>query len=109
MNNITDYLTPSQNQIMGILRQLLPALGAVAVTLGWVTQEQLGQVTAIILELAGPIMLIAGWALSLKANTKTSIIKAAAGMTETSVTGNIIKIDDPALAQAAREHALATK
>lgn len=109
MSDITDYLTPSQNQIMGLLRQVLPALGTVAVTLGWITSDQLGQITAIILQLAGLITLVISFVLSLKANTKTSIIKATAGMAETSVSGSTITINDPGLAKSAQEHALAVK
>ena len=100
---------PTQDQVMGLLRQLLPLLGGIAVGLGWLTKDEVAGYSALILQSVGPIMIIIGWVLSMIANSKTSILKSAAAMPETRVVANgattTITIHDPDLAQAAAESA----
>jgi hypothetical protein len=89
------------DQIAGLLRQLLPFFGGFAVARGWLTTEQMTAAVGALITLGG-----IGW--SIKANSKTSIIKATAGMNETNVTKGpdgtaTITISDPALATAAKE------
>jgi hypothetical protein len=88
------------DQIAGLLRQLLPFVGGLAVARGWLTTEQMTAAVGAIITLGG-----IGW--SIKANNKTSIIKASAGMNETNVTKGpngtaILTISDPDLATAAK-------
>ena len=96
-------LTPSQEQVMSLLRQLLPALGTVAVLLGWVTPDAVAPWVAVTLSIAGPVMIIAGWVWSLFKHTQTQTLKAAAALPEVTIVGNTIVINDPALAQAIRD------
>lgn len=46
----------TQNQVMGVLRAVLPALFAYAVARGWISQSSVADVSAAILTLAA-----AGW------------------------------------------------
>jgi hypothetical protein len=90
------------DQYMGLLRQLLPAIGGFVVALGWLPSDVMNAKVQLILSMAGPAMILAGGIWSMFANNKTSIIKAAAKMPETQQDGNSIVITDPALAQAAK-------
>ena len=76
MNNLND-LTPSQDQLAGQLRQLITAIGAVATTLG-ASSISTEHWVNIALLLVGPVIVIGGLILSLIANTRKSIMKAAA-------------------------------
>lgn len=99
----------TQDQIMGLLRQLLPVLGTLATSLGILTADQVGSITATVLTLAGPVMIVGGAIWALFANSKTSIIKSAAAMGETRVTPNetstTIEVLDPNLAHVAAQAA----
>lgn len=68
----------SQDQWLAILRQLLPALGGIAVALGWLTKDQVGPLVANILAAAGPLMLVGGTIWAVIANTRASIMASAA-------------------------------
>ncbi len=93
------------DQYMGLLRQLLPALGGFAVALGWVPAEVMNTKVTWILSVLGPAMILTGGIWSMFANNKTSIIKAAAKLPETKVEDGKIIVNDPALADAAHESA----
>ncbi len=68
---------PSQDQVMGQLRIIIPALGTIVTAFG-VTSTQAGSWTQIGLSMVGPIsyLIVAIW--SLAANSRESIMKAAA-------------------------------
>lgn len=72
----------SQEQIMGLLRQILPLIGGMAVAMGWLTTDQVGKYTQFILQIAGPIMV--GWGViwSFFANSKSSLITKVADLDE---------------------------
>lgn len=72
----------TQDQITGLLRQLLPVFGGIAIALGWLTADQVGKWTGILLQAVGPMSVIGGIVWSLLANSKTAIITAAANMPE---------------------------
>lgn len=68
---------PSQDQVMGQLRIIIPALGTIVTALG-VSQAEAGSYVQIGLASVGPIsyLVVAVW--SLVANSRASIMKAAA-------------------------------
>jgi hypothetical protein len=71
----TNYI-PSQDQVMGQLRVVIPALGTIVTALG-LSQAQANSYTQIALASIGPIsyIVVAMW--SLVANSRASIMKAA--------------------------------
>lgn len=72
----------TQDQLMGIVRVLLQVFGTIATMLGWVTPDQVGEMTANILAAVGPIMNVVGLVWTAMANSKTSILTSAARMPE---------------------------
>lgn len=96
----------SQDQIMGLLRQILPIIGGIATALGWISPEKVASLTATILSIAGPVIALAGIVWALVANSKSSIAASIGAMAETRVTPTAggtatVVITDPALAKAA--------
>jgi hypothetical protein len=73
MNN----LTPSQDQLAGQLRLLITSLGAIATTLG-VSGTTANFWVNLALSLTGPAIILGGIALTLIANSRKSIMTAAA-------------------------------
>lgn len=71
-------LTPTQDQWMGQIRQLLPILGTLLTTLGFVTPEAWAGYTTIILTVAGPIMIACSVVWSWIANSRKSVMASAA-------------------------------
>lgn len=71
-------VTPSTDQAVAQLRILIPALGAMASTAGWLTAEQVGPLVSNSLIAIGPLMYLAGAIWSLVANTRASILASAA-------------------------------
>lgn len=67
---------PSQDQVMGQLRIIIPALGTIVTAFG-VTSTQAGSWTQLALGMVGPLsyVIVAIW--SLIANSRASIMKAA--------------------------------
>ena len=49
----------TQDQLMGLLRQLLPVIGGLALAFG-VSQSEVNYWTALVLQIAGPLSIIAG-------------------------------------------------
>jgi hypothetical protein len=100
----------SQDQFMGQLRQILPALGWILILTGKVTPETWGTFMSVVPPAIGGLIVLgsAGWALL--ANTRASILKSVAAMKETSVKddgqGNaIILVKDKELSDAAKQAA----
>lgn len=71
-------MNPSQDQWLAQLRQVLPGLGWIAITLGWMTKDQVSEITALILQIAGPAIVAGSAAWALYANTRKSIMTSAA-------------------------------
>lgn len=71
-------LTPTQQQKMGQLRQLLQTLGMLAAAVGWGTPADIANWTTIILQAAGPAMMIGGFAWDWWANRRKAILQSAA-------------------------------
>lgn len=68
---------PSQDQVMGQLRTIIPALGTIVSAFG-VSQTQVGSWTQIATVAVGPISYIVVAIWSYIANSRASIMKAAA-------------------------------
>lgn len=72
----------SQDQLTGLIRQLLPVVGTLLGALGWVTPDKWAGITAFILQAVGPLLVLASLVWSVIANTKASILASAAKMPE---------------------------
>lgn len=70
----------NSEQIMGLIRQILPVLGGIAMTFGWLTPGQVATGTATILSIAGPGLIVISTIWSLVAKTNTSLVAAAAAV-----------------------------
>jgi len=70
------------DQIMGLIRQVLPVIGGIAVALGWFTPDQVATLTQKVLAIAGPGLVFAGVIWSLFANSKAAILTSAGNMPE---------------------------
>ncbi|HUP80487.1 MAG TPA: hypothetical protein VM260_18205 [Pirellula sp.] len=90
------------DQIMGLLRQVLPVLGALAVSFGWIAPDKVAPITANILAVAGPAMMLGGTIWAILANSKTSIIKSATKMDEVDSNKLAAAITDPQLKAVAK-------
>ncbi len=100
----------NQDQVMGQLRQILPAIGWVLILTGKITPEHWGEFMSVVPPAIGGLMVLgsAGWALI--ANTRNSLMKSIAKMPETEVKsdGNghaVITVHDRELSTTAREAA----
>ena len=69
-------MTPSQDQVMGQLRIIIPALGTIATAFG-ISSAEAGSFTQIALASVGPISYIVVAIWSLIANSRHSIMLAA--------------------------------
>jgi len=101
----------TKDQLMGLLRQVLPLIAGIAVGKGWLTVDQAGTVTTLILQIIGPLGALGGMIWAAMANSKSSIIQSVAAMPETKVistgVGGVtsIEIHSPDLASKASEAA----
>jgi hypothetical protein len=96
----------SQDQIMGLLRQVLPILGGIAIARGWLMPASVASLTNTVLSVVGPVFVIAGVVWSLISNKQTSIAASIGANPNTVVTpsggGTVtVSIADPAMAKAA--------
>jgi hypothetical protein len=73
MNN----LTPSTDQLVAQLRILIPIIGTVISSIGWVSAEQMGPIVSNLLLAIGPIAYVSSSIWSLYANTRSSIMTSA--------------------------------
>lgn len=67
-------------QTSGQLRQLLQALGAIATTFGFATAGQVDLWIQIILQIAGPAMMLGGVIWSWKVNTTSALVASVDAM-----------------------------
>lgn len=72
----------SNEQWLAILRQMLPIIGGIAITFGWLTKDQVSDLSVAVLSAVGPMMVLgsAGWAVYMR--KKSEIIKSAAALPE---------------------------
>lgn len=96
----------TQDQFMGLLRQVLPILGTVFTALGWVSAGTSSAWMDLILQIAGPAFVLWGVIWAFIANGKGAITQSVAAMPETSVKPGtngsaVITINDPTLAATA--------
>lgn len=72
----------SNEQLIGLLRQILPVFGGIAVTLGWFTSDQVVAGTSTILQIIGPVMIVGSSIWSLVSKTKANLVSAVSAMPE---------------------------
>lgn len=72
----------TQDQFMGLLRQVLPIVGSLLVTMGWMTPADEMRWITLAMEVAGPGFIIYGVVWTFIANSKKSILTSAANMPE---------------------------
>jgi len=70
----------SIDQLTGQIRQALPILGTLAVTLGWAAPDKVGAVVANLSLLVGPLMILAGIVWTALANTRKALLRSAAAV-----------------------------
>ncbi len=67
-------------QMMGLARQVLPILGTLAASAGFITPEKVGPLTETVLQAAGPVMILGSMAWSMYSKTDKSIAANAAAL-----------------------------
>ncbi len=87
----------TQDQVMGIVRQVLPFIGGIAVGKGWLTTSQAAELSTLIMQVAGPIFIVGSSIWAFKANSKSSIIASATNMPEVDSKKLAASIADPEL------------
>jgi hypothetical protein len=88
---------------MTMVRQGLLILGTLATTLGWLSPEKVASLTANVLALAGPIMVVATTAYGIWKKTQTNIIATAATQTDANGVKLVKSVDVNPLAQGAAQ------
>lgn len=73
MNNFS----PSQDQWIAQLRMLIPVIGALISSFGWVSADQIGPIVSNLLIALGPVVYVISSIWSLVANSRASIMKSA--------------------------------
>lgn len=91
----------SNEQIIGLIRQILPVFGGIAVTLGWFTSDQVSAATATILQIAGPVLIVVSSIWSLLSKTKASLVATVAAMPEVNSVKTEATVAGAALARSA--------
>ena len=94
-------LVPSQDQVMGQLRVIIPAIGAIVSATGLYSVDKTGALVATLLTAVGPISYFVCAVWSLVANSRKSIITSAAKPVEAGVPAPqiILPKEEAALAQ----------
>lgn len=69
---------PTQDQVMGQLRALIPAIGTIVSVLGFYSVDKTGAVVAALLTAVGPLSLVITGVWSWISNSRASIMAAAA-------------------------------
>jgi hypothetical protein len=97
MNN----LTPSTDQLVAQLRILIPIIGTLISATGWISAEQVGPIVSNLLLAIGPITYIGSSIWSLYANSRSSIMTAAAKPVAPGVPAPqiVLPVQEAALAQ----------
>lgn len=71
-------MTPNQTQILGIVRMLMMALGSFLVTKGFLSSDQVAGLTTSLIQIIGPILMVAPTIWSLFVHTKAATVARAA-------------------------------
>lgn len=107
---MADQSVMTQDQVLGQVRQILPAIGWVLIFTGKISPETWGAFMAVAPQALGGLLVLGSAAWALFANTRTSIMKSIAKMPETEVKsdGNghaIITVHDKELSTVAKDAA----
>lgn len=98
----------NEEQIRGIVRQLLLIGGTLATTLGWATPDKVAGWTATALALVGPVFMISSVIMSLVSKTQANIISSAASQTDVNGVKLVNDVKLNPLAQGVNDLARAT-
>lgn len=72
----------NQEQVMGLVRQVLLIGGTLAASLGWLSPEKVAGLTATVLSLVGPVFMVASVIWSAITKTQSNLIATAAAQTD---------------------------
>lgn len=72
----------NQEQVMGLIRQVLPIVGTLATAAGLGSPEQIGDLTEKVLAAAGPVLVLGSMAWSMKSKTDKAIVQRAIALPE---------------------------
>lgn len=89
----------NQEQVTGLVRQILLIVGTLAAALGWATPEKVAGWTATVLSLVGPGFMLASVVWGAVSKTQTNLIATAATQTDANGIKLISKVDLNPLAQ----------
>jgi hypothetical protein len=92
----------TQDQLMGLIRQLIPVIGGLLVSIGFLSPETVAKLTGLWAQIGGGLVVVIGGIWAYVANSKASIIKSATAMPEVDSTKLQAAIADPALKDAAK-------
>ena len=98
----------NQEQLMGLVRQVLLIAGTLATTLGWATPDKVAGWTATILSLVGPISMVASVVWSAVNKTQVNLIATAAAQVDANGVPIVKAVAINPLAQGAVEIARST-
>jgi hypothetical protein len=70
--------TPTQDQVMGQLRAIIPAVGTIISALGFMSADKVGPIVSTLLTAVGPISVIIVGLWSWVSNSRAAIMAAAA-------------------------------
>lgn len=87
----------TQDQFMGIVRQVLPIIGGLLTALGWLSPETVAQLSGVVAQGAGAVFVLVGLVWAYKANSKSSIIASATQMPEVNSAKLATAVNDPDL------------
>lgn len=83
----------NQDQVLSIARQVLMIVGSLAIALGWISADKVGELSANILAALGPMMVLGSSVWSLIAHTQANTITSAASMTDSNGTPVVKQVD----------------
>lgn len=72
----------NREQIVGLLRHLLPFIGGMAIGAGWVSEESWGVISEEMLKMAGPVLTLLGLVWSYFDKTDKAIVSKAIAVPE---------------------------
>lgn len=107
---MADQALMTQDQVMGQVRQILPAIGWGLVFTGKISPETWGAFMSVAPQALGALLVLGSYGWTLIANTRRSLMKSIVQMPQTEVKddGNgraVIVVHDPVLSEAAKEAA----
>lgn len=72
----------TQDQLMGLMRQVIPIVGGLLVSIGFLNPETVAKITGLWAQIGGGVIVVVGGIWAFMANSKSSIIASASAMPE---------------------------